>query len=109
MIDAFEGSSMPTTLRRLCGQASTGPSDVVDQSIRRMREPISPPPLKTVLTSPSVWSSCTQSAFLFAVSLLQSGQTIRRARADPPSDRAGQFVDNSGQHSLTIRRGGSYS
>jgi hypothetical protein len=43
MICALEGSSMLTVLRRLCGQALGGPSAVADQSISRIRAPISPP------------------------------------------------------------------
>src|ERR1051325_3458873 len=35
---------MLSVLRRLCGHVATGPSTVADQSIPRMREPISPPP-----------------------------------------------------------------
>ena len=38
---------MRTQVRRLCGQASTGPSGVRDQSIARIRSPISPPPCRT--------------------------------------------------------------
>ena len=33
-----------TLVRKLCGQLSTAPSGVFDQSIERMRAPISPPP-----------------------------------------------------------------
>ena len=46
MICAFDGSSMLSALRRLCGQPSTGPSGVFDQSSARMRSPISPPPAR---------------------------------------------------------------
>src|SRR4051794_33056289 len=35
---------MLTVLRKLCGQSSTEPSDVFDQSKSRMRAAISPPP-----------------------------------------------------------------
>src|SRR5580704_13024296 len=38
---------MRTTERRLCGHPSTGPSGVCDQSLRRIRSPISPPPENT--------------------------------------------------------------
>src|SRR4029450_10391056 len=44
MIWALEGSRKLTALRRLWGQAWTGPSAVRDQSNARMRSPISPPP-----------------------------------------------------------------
>jgi hypothetical protein len=37
-------SRMLSAVRRLCGQAATGPTAVVDQSIERMSAPISPPP-----------------------------------------------------------------
>src|SRR5262245_8966591 len=33
-----------TAVRRLCGQSSTGPTGVADQSKARVRSPISPPP-----------------------------------------------------------------
>ena len=39
---------MRTAVFRLCGQRSTGPSDVRDQSIARIRAPISPPPARKV-------------------------------------------------------------
>jgi hypothetical protein len=48
MICAFDGSSMLNVLRRLCGQLSAGPRIVLDQSIARMRDPISPPPCRKV-------------------------------------------------------------
>ena len=35
---------MRTTVFRLCGQCSIGPTGVCDQSRARMRAPISPPP-----------------------------------------------------------------
>ena len=44
MICALEGSMMLTALRRLCGQLSTGPSGVSDQSLALISAPISPPP-----------------------------------------------------------------
>ena len=37
---------MRTATRRLCGQVSTGPTEVCDQSSARTRLPISPPPVK---------------------------------------------------------------
>jgi hypothetical protein len=55
MICALEGSSMLTVLRRLCGHVSTGPSLVCDQSISRIRVPISPPPARNV-NGELVWS-----------------------------------------------------
>src|SRR5215510_1291128 len=41
---AREGSKWLTQLRRLCGQASMGPSGVAAQSLARIRAPSSPPP-----------------------------------------------------------------
>ena len=41
-----EMRQMLTAISRLCGQLSTGPSDVLDQSNARMRSPISPPPAR---------------------------------------------------------------
>jgi hypothetical protein len=46
MIWAFDGSSMLSVLRRLCGQVSGVPSGVRGQSISRIRAPISPPPAR---------------------------------------------------------------
>jgi len=46
MICAFDGNSMLTALRRLCGQTVIGPTGVHDQSMARMRAPISPPPAR---------------------------------------------------------------
>ncbi len=46
MICAFEGRSMLSVLRRLCGHVSTAPSVVSDQSMSRIRAPISPPPAR---------------------------------------------------------------
>src|SRR6185295_5184301 len=43
---ARDGNRMLTALRRLCGQASTGPSGLAAQSCSRMRAPISPPPAR---------------------------------------------------------------
>src|SRR5688572_8109740 len=37
---------MPTTVRRLGGQASGGPSGVVDQSCARINRPNAPPPVE---------------------------------------------------------------
>ena len=37
---------MLMVVRRLCGQPATGPSEVVDQSIDRIKRPISPPPFQ---------------------------------------------------------------
>src|SRR5215510_3382263 len=45
IIWAFEGSSILTELRKLCGHDSIGPSVVRDQSISRINLPISPPPV----------------------------------------------------------------
>src|SRR5262249_49571446 len=42
---AFDGSSILTELRKLCGHDSIGPSGVRDQSISRINLPISPPPV----------------------------------------------------------------
>ena len=52
---------MPTTLRRLCGQRSTAPSGVDDQSWARIRPPISPPPASTALVTSDVWSFMVRS------------------------------------------------
>src|SRR5579864_4877829 len=52
MICALDGSSMLTVLRRLCGQSSTGPSAVFDQSMSRMRAPMSPPPWRNAESDP---------------------------------------------------------
>src|SRR6476661_3645330 len=48
MICAFDGSSMLTVLRRLCGHDSGAPRVLRDQSISRIRAPISPPPARNV-------------------------------------------------------------
>src|SRR5215813_2560261 len=45
IIWAFDGSSILTELRKLCGHDSIGPSGVRDQSISRINFPISPPPV----------------------------------------------------------------
>ena len=37
---------MLTVVRKLCGHPVTGPSAVVDQSIARIKLPVSPPPAK---------------------------------------------------------------
>ena len=39
-----EARQMLTVVRRLCGQPATSPSEVFDQSIVRIKLPISPPP-----------------------------------------------------------------
>ena len=39
-----EARQMLTVVRRLCGHPATGPSEVFDQSIARIKLPISPPP-----------------------------------------------------------------
>jgi len=44
---------MLTVVRRLCGQPATGPSEVFDQSIARIKLPISPPPAKKASGSES--------------------------------------------------------
>jgi hypothetical protein len=38
---------MLTAVRKLCGHDSTGPTGVFDQSIERMRSPVSPPPWRS--------------------------------------------------------------
>src|SRR5258707_1162478 len=38
-----------TTLRRLCGQRSTGPTGVADQSLARTKAPNSPPPARNAV------------------------------------------------------------
>ncbi len=43
-IGRSEAKQMLTVVRRLCGHPSTGPSGVADQSIDRIKLPISPPP-----------------------------------------------------------------
>src|SRR6476620_6920165 len=45
---------MLTVLRRLCGHRCGGPSAVRDQSISRMRPPISPPPARNVSVEGSI-------------------------------------------------------
>src|SRR5262247_1886024 len=45
IIWAFDGSSILTELRKLCGHDSIGPRGVRDQSISRIKLPISPPPV----------------------------------------------------------------
>ena len=54
----LRGSSMLRVLRRLCGQLSTGPSDVFAQSRSRIRAPISPPPWRNVRLDQLVEELC---------------------------------------------------
>src|SRR5262245_7842676 len=56
MIWAFEGSSILTELRKLCGHDSIAPSGVRDQSISRINLPISPPPVSQSARAAIVFS-----------------------------------------------------
>ena len=48
-----EARQMLTVVRRLCGHSATGPSEVSDQSIDRIKLPISPPPVRKARESGS--------------------------------------------------------
>src|SRR5262245_11076697 len=61
MIWAFDGSSILTELRKLCGHDSIGPSGVSDQSISRINSPISPPPVSQSARAAAIAFSPPQS------------------------------------------------
>ena len=45
-IGRSEARQMLMVVRKLCGHPATGPSEVFDQSIDRIKRPISPPPAR---------------------------------------------------------------
>src|SRR5262252_829061 len=61
IIWAFDGSSILTELRKLCGHDSIGPSGVRDQSISRINLPISPPPVSQSARAAAIAFSPPQS------------------------------------------------
>ena len=48
-----EARQMLNVVRRLCGHPATGPSEVFDQSIARIKLPIAPPPVRKARGSES--------------------------------------------------------
>src|SRR5688500_6488810 len=79
MIWAFDGSSMHKVLRRLCGQVEGVPSVVFDQSIARMREPISPPPARNERLEVSVGRAAMSRSRLKFTSIWQLALLDSRA------------------------------
>src|SRR5215475_246594 len=61
IIWAFDGSSILTELRKLCGHDAIGPSGVRDQSISRINLPISPPPVSQLARAAAIAFSLAQS------------------------------------------------
>src|SRR5215471_9234596 len=87
MIWAFDGSSILTELRKLCGHDSIGPSGVRDQSFSRINFPISPPPVSQSARAGAIACSPPKSID----SLLTADLILCLHVASPPS----MFCDSS--------------
>jgi hypothetical protein len=80
---------MLTAVLTLCGQVSGGPSGVVDQSLARMRVPISPPPASHAQAARSATASIE--AALADPTTSQTPKAVYRSEVEYPSLSA---VDN---------------
>src|SRR4051794_30117488 len=103
-------SRMLSAVRRLCGHADTGPTAVRDQSIDRIRPPISPPPRNTSWECMSALTIDLRAAF--AQPILPSGGAREMLTARRRPEATGRFrrvhvhvpANEAGAEVLTFER-----